>query len=123
VLKASPVSVQSFANSLINYFWAIMYFGLATAIFVVRPSADYGFPPAARSSVLPLTVLIFLFSTVPLFTRTLIFADSNSARTVYSWSNPDISAACFACQVSNFAVFALCLAGFAEMHAVALYVG
>jgi hypothetical protein len=125
--KAAPVSVQPFAYHLIDYFWPIMYFGLTTAIFVIRPSAECGFPPV-RSSVPPMTILIFLFSTVPLLLRTLAFAGANSARTVYAWPNPDISAACFVCQIFNFGMFALCLAviwvqwsGFAETHRVALY--
>jgi hypothetical protein len=123
IAKPLPISVQPFNSSLIVYFWAMMYFGLGSAIFVIGPSDGYARREGINRSVCLLALGIFAFSVGPLLIRTLAFAGPASGRTVYAWSNPDLSLASFCVQIFNFAVFSFCLAiiwshwsSFAESH-------
>lgn len=108
--KPAPISIQPYSFHLIDYFWPIMYFGLSTALIVIRPSGDYFLKQDLRLSVVYLALGIFVFSAGPLMLRTLFETGATSGRTVYAWTNPDLSKACFAMQLTNFAVFSLCLA-------------
>lgn len=109
--KKLPVSIQPFYLQVIMYFWPVMYCGLATAIFIVRPSeTEFSIKQLMRSSVFWLALCIFAFFAVPLLFRTLTSANFASGRTVYAWSNPDLSIASFVVQLFNFTLLSLLLA-------------
>lgn len=57
-----------------------------------------------------LAVATFGFSAVPLLFRTLRAATLLDGRTVYAWSNPDLSVACFLTQLFNFIILSTLLA-------------
>jgi hypothetical protein len=102
-----------------------MYLGLAASIFVIRPSDDHPFH--LYGAVLRLTLVILVFCVGPLLLRTLAFAGLSSGRTVYAYTNPDLSSADFLMQIFNFVIFCFCLAliwtqwsSFAETHRIGL---
>jgi hypothetical protein len=108
----SPISVQPFYLHVIMYFWPIMYFGLGSVAFIMRPPARHPTEILQRPWLtLGMAAGIFAFSNGPLLFRTL-YANSveKAGRTVFAYPNPDVDMASFLVQQFNFAVFALLLA-------------
>lgn len=108
--KPAPISIQPFGFHLVVYFWPIMYFGLGTAIIVIRPSIEHDLRQDMNWPTVWLALGIFAFSVGPLMLRTLGAGGLSSGRTVYAWTNSDLSPRSFLTQVFMFAVFSFCLA-------------
>jgi hypothetical protein len=109
--KSPPFSIQPFYLHIITYFWPIMYFGLGSAAFILRP-------PLLRSLrffqrpwlTLEMAAGIFAFSNLPLLFRTLYANTAEAGRTVFAYPNPDVDRASYIVQQFNFVIFSLLLA-------------
>lgn len=90
----------------------MMYFCLCMITVVLRPPKTSG--PSTRSkdvlAITATTAVIFIFTAGPLFLRNFAFEENSSDRTVYAYSNFDVSPASFWVQVLNFLVFSFLLA-------------
>jgi hypothetical protein len=123
VMKISPpVSIQPFHLHILMYFWPIMYFSLGCLVFLLRPPKSAKFK--VSSTNLRVTVVlstgIFLFDIWPLCWRVLSSAGRTEGRIVYAYTNPDVSALCFAVQLANFLVFSILLALLWQQWAAAI---
>jgi len=111
LMASAPVTIQPLYLHILMYFWPIMFFGLGTTIFVLRPPMPRSPNRTQRTrATLALTVGICLLQYSPLVVRTTLLTQLGEARKVYAYSNPDLSGTCFAVQLFHFAVFSSLLA-------------
>jgi hypothetical protein len=109
--KPAPYSLQPFYLHIIMFFWPIMYFGLFTAIWVLRPPGARLAPREMLAApTLLLGMALFLCTAVPLWFRVWIAQSPSVGRKVFAYSNPDVSGVSFLTQMANFAVFSWALA-------------
>jgi hypothetical protein len=109
--KQAPYSLQPFYLHIIMFFWPIMYFGLFTAIWVIRPPGSRLTPREMLTApTLLLGLGLFLCSAVPLWFRVWIAESPSVGRKVFAYSNPDVSLISFSVQMLNFAMFSWALA-------------
>jgi hypothetical protein len=102
--KQAPVSIQPFYLHLLMYFWPIMYFGLGSVSFVLRPQL------ADRSRffrwpwlTLGTAACAYAFNNWPVFFRTLEVTTVERGRRVFAYLNSDINKASVLVQNLNFA--------------------
>lgn len=109
--KPAPFSVQPFYLHIITYFWPIMYFGLGSAAFIMRPPLRRSLRFFQRPWLtLEMAAGIFAFSNLPLLFRTLYSNTADAGRTVFAYPNPDVDRASYIIQQFNFVIFSLLLA-------------
>jgi hypothetical protein len=104
-------SVQEFYLHLIMYFWPIMYFGLGTVAFMMRPNGEGSLRFWSKPWLTFITsICIYVYTVAPLVFRTQVARFHNDDRTVFAYSNPDIDLPSHIAQLSNFYILALLLA-------------
>jgi hypothetical protein len=106
-----PISVQPFYQSIIMYFWPVMYTCLGSLIFLLYPRIN-GAPPLEihfRDSIV-MAGGIFAFNSWPLLLRNFYAGSEAVRRTVYGYSNIDVAPASFWIQQLNVAIFCVLLA-------------
>lgn len=109
--KNPPISIQPFYLHVLMYFWPVMYCGLSTVIFIVRPSgAHRSLRPTLRAPTLWLALGIFSGFVAPFVLRVFAARSVAQGRTVYAYCNPDISLLSFLIQLFNFVLMCLLLA-------------
>lgn len=109
--KSEPISIQPFYLHWLMYFWPIMYFGLGSIVFILRPKVRHGLGSVKRkTSVLYTAACIFAFQIWPIIFRTRYTITPEEGRRVFAYLNPDIDPISFAVQLVHFAIFSLLLA-------------
>lgn len=108
--KPEPISIQPFYLHWIMYFWPIMYFGLGSVAFILRPKVRHGLGIAKRKIVVLFTAAcICVFQIWPIIFRTEYASSTQQGRTVFAYLNPDIDFNSFEVQMMNFAIFSFLL--------------
>lgn len=109
--KKLAISIQPFYLHVLMYFWPVMYCGLSTVIFILRPSgAQRSLRSTLRAPTLLLALGIFVGFVVPFVFRVFAAPSFAQGRTVYAYCNPDISLVSFLIQLLNFVLMCLLLA-------------
>ncbi len=109
--KKPPISIQPFYLHVLMYFWPVMYCGLSTVIFIIRPcGSQRSLRSMLRAPTLWLALGIFSGFVAPFVFRVFAAPFAAQGRTVYAYCNPDISLISFLIQLFNFVLMSWLLA-------------